>query len=220
MTLTAKWFFVFLSTASLWYALLQLRSFGQILVGIADNSVIPLPGSMDVFTIWLAASRPRLWPYYAFMATVGAVFGGYLTYALARKGGKEAIEARLRKRQAARLYRAFERWGMGAVAIPALLPPPFPIVPSLLVAGALQFPPKKFVTALVIGRSIRFIIIAGLGAFYGTSIVGFFAQYYRPTLIVLISLAVLAGAFAIYQYYRARGYRHVLREQQQKKPAA
>jgi membrane protein YqaA with SNARE-associated domain len=195
-----------LLASSLWFTLLQLRSFGQIFVGIADNSVIPLPGSMDVFTIWLAASRPGLWPYYAFMATVGAVLGGYLTYLLARKGGKEALESRLPKWQARRLCRAFERWGMGAVAIPALLPPPFPIVPSLIVAGAFQLPPRKFLTALVIGRSIRFTIIAGLGARYGTAIVNFFARYYEPTLIVLIGLAVVASSFAVFQYHLRGGF--------------
>ena len=33
------------------------------------------------------------------MATVGAVIGGYITYGLARKGGKEAFERKLSKRQ-------------------------------------------------------------------------------------------------------------------------
>jgi membrane protein DedA with SNARE-associated domain len=190
--------------SSLWMWILHLRSFGQIIVGIADNSIIPLPGSMDVFTIWLAATEPKYWFYYAIMATVGALVGGYLTYLLARKGGKEALEKRLRKRQAEKIYRQFERWGMGAVAIPALLPPPFPIVPSLLAAGALQLPPKKFLGALALGRGIRFTIIAGLGSIYGDAISNFFARYYTPTLLILIALAVLASIFAFVEYLRRR----------------
>lgn len=138
------------------------------------------------------------------MATIGALVGGYITYFLARKGGKEALDARFGKRRAGKIYRQFERWGLGSVAIPALLPPPFPIVPSLIAAGALQFPPKKFLVALAVGRSIRFVIIAGLGAIYGSPIVSFFAQYYKPTLFVLIGLAVLAGTLAVSEYYRRR----------------
>src|SRR5215831_21084397 len=111
-----------------------------ILLGLADNSVIPLPGSMDVLTIWLAASRRDIWFYYAIMATAGAVLGGYVTYQLARKGGKEALERKFSKRTVDRIYKKFERWGFGAVAVPALLPPPFPIVPALLAAGAMQYP--------------------------------------------------------------------------------
>jgi membrane protein DedA with SNARE-associated domain len=205
-----------LLASGLWLRLVQLRSIGQILVGIADNSVIPLPGSMDVFTIWLAASRRSLWFYYAIMATLGSLVGGYLTYSLARRGGKEALEKRLKKKRAEKIYRQFEKWGMGAVAIPALLPPPFPIVPSLLAAGALQYPPRKFLSALAIGRFIRFIVIAGLGAIYGSTIVEFFSRYYEPTLFILIGLAILAGILAIVGYYHRKGRERVNRKQQPK----
>jgi membrane protein YqaA with SNARE-associated domain len=209
-----------LAVSVLWAWLLHWRSFGEIIVGIADNSVIPLPGSMDVFTIWLAASRPRLWWYYAMMATVGAVIGGYITYFLARKGGKEALDARFGKRRAGKIYRQFEGWGMGAVAIPAMLPPPFPIVPSLIAAGALQFPTRKFLGALAVGRAVRFAIIAGLGAIYGQAILSFFARYYKPTLLILIGLAVLASILAAVEYYRrTRSSKPAPRSERQTKAA-
>ncbi len=87
------------------------------------------------------------------MATVGAVIGGYITYGLARKGGKEAFERKLSKKKAEKVFERFERWGFVAVAVPALLPPPFPIVPFLLAAGAMQYSRKKFVAALALGRA-------------------------------------------------------------------
>src|SRR5690242_2806769 len=175
---------------------------GLILLGLADNSIIPLPGSMDVLTIWLAAHHRPWWWYYAFMATAGAMLGGYLTYSLARKGGKEAFEAKMPKAKAEKVYKRFERWGFWAVAVPALLPPPFPIVPFLLAAGALQYSRNKFLAALAVGRAIRFTIMAGLGAIYGRHIVKFFARYYTPALITLISFSVIAGIIALVQYKR------------------
>ncbi|MBV8050121.1 MAG: VTT domain-containing protein [Acidobacteriaceae bacterium] len=189
---------------SLWGWLLRLRSIGEIAVGLADNSIIPMPGSLDVLTIWLAASERRYWLFYALMATVGALIGGYITYELARKGGKEALERKLRKRQAQKLTSRFERWGFGAVAVPAILPPPFPIVPFLLAAGALQYPRKKFLAALALGRGVRFTVIAGLGAIYGDAIVGFFSKYYKPALAILIGLAIIAGVFGVIEYLRHR----------------
>ncbi len=96
----------------------RLGSLGLLIVGIADNSLIPMPGSMDILTIWLAANERRYWPFYAAMATLGALLGGSITYELARRGGKEALERRKAKKQAQRLYRRFERWGFGAVAVP------------------------------------------------------------------------------------------------------
>jgi membrane protein YqaA with SNARE-associated domain len=137
----------FLIAVSVWSWLRHLGGVGLVLLGLADNSIVPLPGSMDVLTILLAARHGQLWWYYAFMATVGAVIGGYITYGLARKGGKEAFERKLSKKTAEKVFNRFERWGFFAVAVPALLPPPFPIVPFLLAAGALQYSRRKFVGA-------------------------------------------------------------------------
>ena len=95
-------------TAS-WVWLVRLGGPGLILIGLADNSVVPLPGSMDVLTIWLAARHRDLWPYYAFMATLGSIIGGYVTYRLACRGGKETLERRLSQRTASKVYRKFER---------------------------------------------------------------------------------------------------------------
>jgi membrane protein YqaA with SNARE-associated domain len=149
---------LYLAAVPIWHRLRQLGGPGLLLLGIADNSVIPLTGSMDVLTIWLAARHREPWPYYTFMATVGAVVGGYITYALARKGGKEAMERKLSRKRAEKVSNTFERWGFFAVAAPALMPPPFPFVPFLLAAGAMQYPKAKFVGALTVGRGVRYAI--------------------------------------------------------------
>jgi membrane protein YqaA with SNARE-associated domain len=182
--------------------LIHLGGPSLILLGLVDNSVIPLPGSTDVVTILLAAHHREPWFYYAIMATVGALLGGYLTYRMARKGGKETLEKRFSKKKVNKVYAIFERWGFAAVAIPALLPPPFPIVPMLLAAGAMQYPTRKFLTALAVGRGIRFTILAYLGFHYGRHIVKFFSQYYWPVLIGLIAFSVAGGLYGLFQYKR------------------
>jgi len=189
---------------SLWRHLRRMGGPGLILLGLADNSVIPLTGSVDVLTIWLAARHLEPWPYYALMATVGAVIGGYITYALARKGGKETMDRKLSKKRARQVTRAFERWGFFAVAIPALLPPPFPFVPFLIAAGAAQYSPKKFLGALTLGRGVRYSIMAGLGFVYGRHILRFFSQYYAPALTVLVGLALIGAVLTLIQYLRYR----------------
>jgi membrane protein YqaA with SNARE-associated domain len=182
--------------------LIHLGGPGLILLGLLDNSVIPLPGSMDVITILLAAHRREPWIYYAIMATAGSVLGGYLTYRMARKGGKEAVERRFPKKKAARIYAIFERWGFAAVAIPAMLPPPFPIVAMLLAAGALQYPTRKFLAALAVGRAVRYSLLAYLGFRYGRHIVRLFSQYYKPTLALLIAFSVIAALYGLFEYKR------------------
>jgi membrane protein YqaA with SNARE-associated domain len=187
----------------IWRWVLRLGGPGLVLLGIADNSVVPLTGSMDVLTIWLAARHRDLWPYYAVMATAGAVLGGYITYAIARKAGKEAIENRLHRNKAQKVFRRFRRWGFKAIVVSAVLPPPFPMVPVLLAAGALQYPRKKFIAALSLGRGIRYFLLAGLGSLYGKRITAFFARYYKPALLILIGVAVVGGIFTLLEYLRS-----------------
>jgi membrane protein YqaA with SNARE-associated domain len=135
---------------------------GLIVLGIVDNSAIPVPGSVDAMTIILAAGEKTWWAYYALMATLGAVLGGYITYRLARQEGKAILERRLSRRRAQKAYNTFEKWGFFAVMIPALLPPPLPTFPFLLAAGALQYSRSKFVAALALGRAIRYTLLAFL----------------------------------------------------------
>jgi membrane protein YqaA with SNARE-associated domain len=187
-----------------WQRLRRLGGPGLVLLGVADNSVIPLTGSMDVLTIWLAARHHEPWPYYAFMATLGAVLGGYITYALARKGGEGTLERKLSKKRAKKVKGIFERWGFSAVAVPAVLPPPFPFVPFLIAAGAMQYPRKKFLAALTLGRGIRYSIGAYLGFHYGNHILRFFRQYYAPALSILVALAALGLVLTLIQYLRHR----------------
>jgi membrane protein YqaA with SNARE-associated domain len=184
--------------------LIRLGGPGLILLGLADNSIVPLPGSMDVFTIWLAAYHRDIWFYYAIMATVGAIIGGYVTYRIAFKGGKQALEKKFSQKKVEKAFSKFERWGFWAVAVPAVLPPPFPIVPALLAAGAMQYPRKKFLAALAFARGIRYTILAFLGMEYGTHIVRFFSRYYRPALFTLIGLSVIAGIAGFIEYKRVQ----------------
>jgi len=186
----------------IWHKLRRMGGPGLVLLGLADNSIIPLTGSMDVLNIWLAARHREPWPYYAFMATLGAVIGGYITYMLARKGGKETMERKLSKRRAAKVSKAFARWGFSAIAIPAVLPPPFPFVPFAVAAGAMQYSQKKFLGALILGRGIRYSIGAYLGFVYGRHILRFFDQYYKPAMAILIGLAVIGSVLSLLQYLR------------------
>lgn len=184
--------------------LIGLGGPGLILLGLADNSLIPMPGSTDAATILLAAHHREWWIYYALMATVGAILGGFLTYRMARRGGKATLEKRFSQKRISKVYAIFERWGFASVTISAILPPPFPIVPILLAAGTMQYPTKKFLGALAVGRGIRFTILGYLGAHYGTHIVRFFAKYYWTVLIVLIASALLGAVAGLYQYMRRK----------------
>jgi membrane protein YqaA with SNARE-associated domain len=183
----------------------HLGAFGLIPLGLLDASVIPLPGSMDVLTIVLAAKQPDWWIYYALMATAGSVTGNYLTYRLALKGGQETIERRLSRKNMNKVTKMFERWGFGAIAIPALLPPPMPMIPFVLAAGATKYPLKKFLAALTLGRIVRYSILSLLAARYGHEIISFMRHHGHPVVLGVAALVTIAAVvFLVLRYGKKR----------------
>jgi len=181
----------------------HLGGLGFIPLGLLDSSVIPLPGSMDILAIVLSARKKELWLYYAFMATIGSVIGGYVTYRLARKGGKETLERKFPFRTLERVYRIFGRWGFGAIAIAALLPPPVPMVPFLFAAGAMQYPVGKFLAALTAGRIVRYSLLAFVAAHYGRQLLTtVISQLGHPVLKVVVGLIAAAITALIFVLVR------------------
>jgi membrane protein YqaA with SNARE-associated domain len=167
-------------------------------LGLLDSSIIPLPGSMDLLTILLCARDGHWWLYYALMATAGSVLGGYVTYRLARKGGHEMLSRRFSRKILEKAYKIFQRSGFGAIAIPALLPPPTPMVPFLFAAGAMQYPVGRFLAALTLGRLARYTTLAFLAERHGRQILRFFSEH-----VVLIGTGGLA-LFAVMVFFTIR----------------
>jgi membrane protein YqaA with SNARE-associated domain len=192
---------------SFWRWIRHLGGPGLILLGVADNTpfVSAPPGSVDVLVILLSAANHELWGYYALMATVGEVVGGYLTYRLAEKGGQETLEKKAGKSLAGRLYRQFEKRGLLMLFAGSLLPPPFPFTSLLMTAGVMQYPQRRFLSVLTIGRSLRFFAVGFLGRTYGQEVAAFFSRHYQPMVYVLITLVFTGGiGFLVYFALRRR----------------
>jgi membrane protein DedA with SNARE-associated domain len=172
--------------------LLHLGGVGLIVVGIIDQSFFPLPGGQDMATILLASSQPEKWFYFALMATVGAVSGAYISFAIARKGGKETLEKKLPRGQIEKIESKFSKHGFAAVFLPCFLPPPLPTVAFVAGAGALQYPRRKFLLAITTGRALRYLLIAYFAQAHGKTILSVF-QRYRWIIIAVFVLFILGA---------------------------
>lgn len=191
--------------AGVWSKVRALGPLGEVLLGIADASVIPTPGSLDILIILLVAGAPQRWWLYVIAATFGSAVGALITYGIGLKGGKEELENRIPEKKLKKVYGWSEKYGMGAVAVPALLPPPFPLSPFLLAAGVLKVPKTKFIAAYSAGRLVRYSIVAWLGRLYGHQLIHWIQHYSKPIIWALIALAVLGGiAAGIYVWDRKR----------------
>jgi membrane protein DedA with SNARE-associated domain len=191
-------------TQGIWQWILRLGPLGFLPLGLVDASVIPVPGSMDVLLIVLAASHREWWPYYAAFATLGAVIGGWVTYRVAHKGGEEALGKKNRPQLWRRVEQLFARSGFTAIAISAILPPPVPLVPFLMAAGAARYPPHKFLLALSFGRLLRYTILGFLAARYSQAILDWIVQLDRPLPIAICASVLILGCIALIVYLRRR----------------
>ena len=88
--------------------------------------------------------------------------------------------------------------------MPALLPPPVPYSPFLIVAGALKYPKRNFLAAVGLARAIRYGLLAWLGSMYSKQIFGFFQHYYRPMLWIVVSFSVIGGIAALYWTWKRK----------------
>ena len=181
--------------------------FGVFLVSIVDSSFVPLPipGITDIMLIVLAAQH-HSWFLLILFATAGSALGGYFSYQVGQSGGMAFIE----KHIPARIFKRVCDW-MGShailsVALPALLPPPMPLSPFVLAAGALKMSRKKFMTTFTISRAIRHSIAAWLGIHYGRHILHLWnrlsAKYATPVLITLWVIIAISCAIAFWKLYK------------------
>ncbi len=203
-----------------WKWIYGLGGPGLILLGLADNSPIMSapPGTIEVFVVLLAAHHGGWWwAYYALMATIGEVLGGYVTYQLAEKGGQVTLEKKVGKSRADKIYKLFEKHGLAAVLVGSVLPPPFPFTSVLITAGVMQYPKSKFLPALTAGRALRFLGVAGLSRIFGRQIIDFFSAHYEFMFKLLMILAAAAGiAVVVYLgWYRRRSKREKQADQSQ-----
>jgi len=156
-----------------WKLLRSLGGVGLVILGVVDSSVIPTFGSLDVLTAILSVKNHDLWPYYAAASTAGSLLGAYITYRMSAKAGEHWLEMRIGAKRSRQVQGLLERWGFAAVFVSCVAPPPFPTSPFFVGAGALRYPPGRFVSAVLTGRALRYGALGYLAATYGRTILRF-----------------------------------------------
>jgi membrane protein YqaA with SNARE-associated domain len=187
--------------------LMGFGTLGLFVVSTIDSSIIPLPlpGSTDLLLILLVAHRAN--PILAASAAIaGSILGGYFTWSAGAKGGEAALHRYLPKRFAKRLSGWVEKNGILAVTVSALLPPPFPLMPFLLAAGALGVSRNRFFASFSLARAFRYSMVAWLAAVYGQVMVRAFRHYLSgwSTIILWIYLGLMVAAilYGVWKFRR------------------
>jgi membrane protein YqaA with SNARE-associated domain len=192
---------------ALLHLLFSFGLFGLFMVSIVDSSFVPLPlpGITDIMVIVLAAQHHN-WFLLILAASAGSALGGYLSYQVGQSGGMAFLEKRVPARTFKLVRDWMEKHAILAVALPAILPPPMPLSPFVLAAGALKMSKKKFLTTFTVSRVLRHSIAAWLGIHYGRHILHLWnrlsAKYATSILVAIWVVIAISCAIAFWNIYK------------------
>jgi membrane protein YqaA with SNARE-associated domain len=178
---------------------------GVFFVAILDAAPIPLPipGSTDILILVLGAHGENPW-LLAPAAIAGGLIGAWLTWKAGKKGGEAMLDRYLSKRLASHIKHWVKDHGILSVCLAALMPPPIPLTPFLLAAGALGVTRRQLFIAIGIARTLRYGAEAAFALIYGRRILRWFNHYLAgwSSVILYTFLALLAAAivFGIWKY--------------------
>ncbi len=183
---------------------LFLTWWGAFLIAALDASMLFfLPFGVDAVVIYLAARHSDLFWLYPLLAAAGSTSGAAVTYWIGKKIGEVGLERYVSSRRLERLQRRVRDSGAVALAVPALMPPPFPLTPFVLTCGALQVNPWRFLTTFAFVRLLRFGAEAALAVVYGRGILRVLqSDRFQTVIIGFVVIAVLGTSISAFVLWR------------------
>ena len=166
---------------------------GLMFIAICDSSFLSLPEVNDAALMAMSINHPyRMWEL-ALFTVIGSVVGCLLLYTVGRKGGEAMLHKRFAADKVARVRGWYQKYGMLAVIVPSLLPPPLPFKIFVLTAGAFQVPWPRFIMGVAIGRSVRYFTEGILAVWYGKQAVEMVADNF-PIVGIVLAVLIIVGA--------------------------
>ncbi len=182
---------------------------GLLVIAIADSSFLSIPEANDLLIVILSTGQPwSRMAYYVTMTTIGSLLGCLILYSVGLKGGNLLLRKKFSPERVDLAEKMFNKYGLLAVVVPSLLPPPTPLKVFVLAAGAFRLSWIGFVAAIVVGRTVRYSFWGVLAVLYGESV-----RHYMENNLRMIGLGLLAVLVtlivgtAILLYWRRRTHR-------------
>lgn len=189
--------------SAVFYFFIHYGAAGVFVLSVLDSSFLTLPLAIDLSVIVLSSLHHAQAPLVAAAATLGSALGAYMMYWVGRKGGESFIESHVSPAKFQQIHQKVADKGPWLLAVPAIIPPPFPFTIWVLAAGALEVPRSRFLWALTAMRAVRFFVEAGLSVYFGRGIVAWLSTAtFRYIVDFIVVIAIVASAYSVYQLVR------------------
>lgn len=175
---------------------------GLLIIAFFDSSFLSFPEVNDLLIIANSYHNPERMLYYATMTVIGSVLGCAALYYVGRRGGSSLLHSKFKKEKIDRVRCWYDRYGVLAVIIPSILPPPTPFKIFVLAAGVFDIKVGKFIGAVLIGRSFRYYLEGYLAVRLGEN-AGDWMKANYPVIAIILAAGVLA-VFTAYVLIRRK----------------
>ncbi len=169
-----------------------LGFWGMGVLATVDAAGLPLP--MDLIMAGYAWADRWHFYLYALTAGVGSAVGALVPYFIGRAGGELILLRRMSRERFERIRARFERQEFVGMAIPSAMPPPTPWKLFVFGAGVFEMRVPKFMLAVFVGRTTRYMIEGLLTVLFGPKIIKLFEHAVKAHLVLLLVFSGLAIA--------------------------
>ena len=179
-------------------------------LAFVDAGLFPIPPTMDLVVAGYVTQAHSRLVLYAFAAALGSALGSLIPYFIGRAGGELFLLKRINRERFEQLRDRFGKQEFLAIAIPAMIPPPFPLKVFEFAAGVFEMKPLLFASALFCGKFLRFLLFAIITVVYGPAILHTITrtmhQHFELMLAVVGVIAVLLAVYVLRKVFdRRRG---------------
>jgi membrane protein DedA with SNARE-associated domain len=172
--------------------IMSLGGLGVLLLAIGDSSFVSVPEGNDILIVLLSVGGS--WGhmfYFVGLTIIGSVIGCLALYMLGKKGGNPILRRRFDQTRIDHAENLYKKYGMFSILVPSIIPPPMPFKLFVLSAGVFRMNLAAFITAVIIGRTLRYSAWGILAVIYGDPIKNFVQNNLKMVGSVLI------GGFAL-----------------------
>ena len=167
-------------------------------VSFAESSFFPIPP--DVLLIPMVLAERGKWIRYALVCTAASVVGALLGYAIGaflfEVVGRPILDFYNAQTSFDRLAEWYNGWGAWGVLFAAVTPFPYKVI--TIFSGATGLNLVAFVIVSIIGRGLRFFLVAWLLHRFGEPIRGFIEK--NLGLLFTLFMVLLIGGFVAVRY--------------------
>ena len=178
---------------------MEMGEIGLFLLAFMESSFFPIPP--DFILIPMCLAKPENALIFATVATIGSALGGVLGYGIGRFGGRPALNFFFKKQQdkilqVEKLYNKYGVWAVGAAAFT-----PIPYKVFTIASGVFKMNLLGFTIVSIIGRGMRFFIVATALMLFGEKI-----KANLELIIILVSILIVIFYFVVCKWQTIKAY--------------